>query len=156
MWMTWIAIIGTVLTAIGTTVTLIQARRVRRYREQIAFDLRKIRLSEVAGHLRRAQDEGRKLIAPIQKKLRRGIDDLTIVSDIQFSIDSALGLIALVGSDADIRDTILKAQEALRNYQDPASTETSKEKNIQKHYRLIQDAISMCRGRIVKLEVEAR
>jgi hypothetical protein len=53
-----ISIIGTLLTAIGTAVTLWQASKVRRYRQQIAFDLRKIHLSEVRELLRGAQDEG--------------------------------------------------------------------------------------------------
>ena len=60
-----ITIGGTVLTAIGTGVTLRQASRVKAYRDQIAFDLRKIHLSEVGELLRRAQDEGRKLLSQV-------------------------------------------------------------------------------------------
>ncbi|WP_231880450.1 hypothetical protein, partial [Alcanivorax sp. HI0083] len=57
-----ITIAGTVLTAIGTGVTVWQASKVKSYRDQIAFDLRKLHLSEVAELLKRAQDEGRKLL----------------------------------------------------------------------------------------------
>jgi hypothetical protein len=58
-----ITIAGTCLTALGTAVTIWQALKVKAYREQIAFDLRKIHLSEIGELLRRAQDEGRKLLS---------------------------------------------------------------------------------------------
>lgn len=46
---TWI---GTMLTAIGTVVTVWQAEKVKCYKEQVAFGLRKISISEAGEILR--------------------------------------------------------------------------------------------------------
>lgn len=66
-----ISIIGVVLTAIGTGVTLWQASQVRKYRDQIAHDVRRIRLAEIVETLRLAQAETRKIITPLTQA-RRG------------------------------------------------------------------------------------
>ena len=153
----WVTIISAILTAIGTGVTLFQARRVRKYRSQIAFDIRKLRLSEVRDYLRHAQDEARKLITPLIpiKQLRRGQDELLILHRIQSSIDNALNFMDLSGGDADIREKVVQAQAALRDYQKTASSEEQQEK-LQRHHELIQDAISLCRQRIMHLDRERR
>src|SRR5882724_116660 len=85
-------------TAIGTAITLWQASKVRRYRQQIAFDLRKIHLSEVRELLRGAQDEGRKLLSHVQQ-LNRGKSVLAITDNIQAYIDRSLNLLHLSGPD---------------------------------------------------------
>lgn len=148
----WITIFGTILTAIGTAVTVWHAVRVRNYREQIAFDLRKIRLSETREHLRRAQDESRRLLTPL-KPLRRGADEAAIIHAIQVNIDNALNLLNMGGSDADVRRTIVDAQNALRGFQEGPDRDRQE---LARHYDLIQDAISLCRERIVKLDQVSR
>ena len=107
-----ISIIGTLLTAIGTAITLWQASKVRRYRQQIAFDLRKIHLSEVRELLRRfAQDEGRKFLSHVQQ-LNRGKNVLAITDNIQAYIDRSLNLLHLSGPDSDIaRENIAHTQK---------------------------------------------
>ncbi|NBC15857.1 MAG: hypothetical protein GVY18_00925 [Bacteroidetes bacterium] len=153
----WITVLGTLLTAIGTSVTLLQARKVRKYRSQIAFDLRKLRLSEVQGDLRDALNEVRKLITPLVpiEQLKRGQDERLILHRIQSRIDNALNFMDLSGGDADIRGKISQAQLALRDYQKATSPEQQQE-NLQRHHELIQNAISLCRQRIMHLDQERR
>lgn len=153
----WITVLGTLLTAIGTSVTLLQARKVRKYRSQIAFDLRKLRLSEVQGDLRDALNEVRKLITPLVpiEQLKRGQDERLILHRIQSRIDNALNFMDLSGGDADIRGKISQAQLALRDYQKATSPEQQQE-NLQRHHELIPNAISLCRQRIMHLDQERR
>ena len=145
-----ITIGGTILTAIGTGVTLWQASKVKAYREQIAFDLRKIHLSEVSELLKGAQDEGRKLLSQVQQ-LNRGKSIIPITDSIQSYIDKSVNLIHLNGPDADLRNQILESQTKLRDFQ---RTEDSEEKKqcVSDMHALIQDSISMCKERITNLE----
>ncbi|MEE2001406.1 hypothetical protein QWY20_08065 [Alkalimonas sp. MEB108] len=145
-----ITIGGTVLTAIGTVVTLWQASKVKAYRDQIAFDLRKIHLSEVGELLRRAQDEGRKLLSQVQQ-LNRGKSMISIADDIQSYIDKSLNLLHLNGPDTDIRNQIIASQEKLRNFQSTHDV-SKKRRFVSDMHTLIQDSISMCKERISNLE----
>ncbi|WP_048608557.1 MULTISPECIES: hypothetical protein [Providencia] len=145
-----ITIGGTALTAIGTGVTLWQASRVKAYRDQIAFDLRKIHLSEVGELLRRAQDEGRKLLSQVQQ-LNRGKSMISIADDIQSYIDKSLNLLHLNGPDSDIRNKIIGSQEKLRNFQTTQDVDEKKQ-CVSDMHTLIQDSISMCKERISNLE----
>ena len=144
-----LTLIGTVLTALGTGVTLFEAWRVRTYREQIALDLRKIRLSEVADHLRSAQDGARQLVTPIEE-LKRGRGEREAIHRVQSAIDNALNLLNISGDDSDVRDKIVDAQNSLRSFQN-ADPGDEKDQAISKHHSEIQEAISLCRERINKL-----
>lgn len=145
-----ITVAGTILTAIGTGVTLWQASKVKAYREQIAFDLRKIHLSEVGELLKRAQDEGRKLLSQVQQ-LNRGKSIITITDSIQSYIDKAVNLIHLSGPDADLRSQILDSQTKLREFQ-RTQDEEEKKQCVSDMHALIQDSISMCGERVSNLE----
>jgi hypothetical protein len=146
-----ISIIGTLLTAIGTAVTLWQASKVRRYRQQIAFDLRKIHLSEVRELLRGAQDEGRKLLSHVQQ-LNRGKSILTITENIQAYIDHSLNLLHLSGPDSDLREKILSAQTHLRGFQN-SSNENEKRQCVSDMHAVIQDTISLGQERVTVMEM---
>lgn len=146
----FITIAGTVLTAIGTAVTLWQASKVKAYREQIAFDLRKIHLSEIGEFLRRAQDEGRKLLSQVQQ-LNRGKSMISITDDIQSYIDKSLNLLHLSGPDTDLRNQILASQEKLRDFQKTDDVNEKKQCVSDMHI-IIQDSISMCKERVGNLE----
>lgn len=145
-----ITIVGTSLTAIGTGVTLWQASKVKAYRAQIAFDLRKIHLSEVSELLKRAQDEGRKLLSQVQQ-LNRGKSVLTITDSIQSYIDKSVNLLHLSGPDSDLRGRILESQEKLRGFQKTKDVE-EKTQCVSDMHSLIQDSISMCKERVSNLE----
>ena len=147
---TIITISGTILTAIGTGVTLWQASKVKAYREQIAFDLRKIHLSEIGEFLRRAQDEGRKLLSQVQQ-LNRGKSMISITDDIQSYIDRSLNLLHLSGPDTDLRKRILESQEKLRDFQQTDDPD-EKKRCVSDMHIIIQDSISMCKERISTLE----
>jgi hypothetical protein len=145
-----IAIAGTILTVIGTGVTLWQASKVKAYREQIAFDLRKIHLSEVSELLKRAQDEGRKLLSQVQQ-LNRGKSMITITDSIQSYIDKSVNLLHLSGPDLDLREQILDSQTKLRDFQ--KTTDVAEQKQcVSDMHALIQDSISMCKERVSNLE----
>lgn len=149
-WDMFITIVGTVLTAIGTAITLWQASKVRTYREQIAFDLRKIHLSEIGEFLRRAQDEGRKLLSEVHQ-LNRGKSMISITDDIQSYIDKSLNLLHLSGPDTDLRKQILASQGKLRDFQQTNDINQKKQCVSDMHI-IIQDSISMCKERISNLE----
>ncbi|WP_421284745.1 hypothetical protein [Aeromonas veronii] len=146
----FITIAGTILTAIGTGVTLWQASKVKAYREQIAFDLRKIHLAEVGDLLKHAQDEGRKLLSQVQQ-MNRGKSIITITDSIQSYIDKAVNLIHLGGPDADLRSQILGSQAKLREFQH-SQDDDEKKQCVSDMHTLIQDSISMCGERISNLE----
>lgn len=145
-----ITIVGTCLTALGTAVTIWQALKVKAYREQIAFDLRKIHLSEIGELLRRAQDEGRKLLSQVQQ-LNRGKSMISITDDIQSYIDKSLNLLHLSGPDTDLRKQILDSQGKLRDFQKTDDVDKKKQCVSDMHI-IIQDSISMCKERISNLE----
>jgi hypothetical protein len=141
---------GTVITVIGTVITIWQALKVKAIRKQIAFDLRKIHLSEVGEFLRRAQDEGRKLLTHVQQ-LSRGKSTISITSEIQSNIDKSLNLLHLTGPDSDLRGQIISSQEKLREFQKTDDSEAQKQYASDMH-TLIQDSISMCKERVSNLE----
>ena len=143
----WLTIISTVITVIGTGVTLRQAQQVRSYGKRIASDLRKINLYEVAEALRRAQDEGRRLLTQVNQ-LNRGRSLPDIHEAMQSQIDRALHLLPMHGLDSDIRKIVVSAQDRLRESQ--ASDEAEKRRDaVSEMHANIQDAVSLAKERIV-------
>jgi len=140
-----ISIIAAGLTAIGTSVTLWQASKVKKYRSQIAFDLRKIHLSEISDLLKKAQDECRRLLREVHQ-LNRGRSMLTVVDLIQSYIDKSVNLIHLSGPDSDVRSQIKNIQTKLREFQNATDPNIRKQFVYEMH-ELIQDSISMCKER---------
>ena len=146
-----ITIIGTILTCIATTITIIQAIKVKSYKDQITFDLRKIHLVEITDSLKRAQEEGRKLITQFDP-LNRGKNITSISENIQGYIDNALNFIHLKGSDTDIRDKIIEAQLKLRNSQKADKQEVRRD-CVSEMHTYIQEAISLSKERVVTLQI---
>ena len=143
-------IVGTLLTAIGTGVTIWQAKKVKKYREQIAFDLRKIRITEISEYLKRAQDEGRKLLTQVQQ-LNRGKSEMAITEAIQGYIDNSLNLLPLKGTDYDIREQIINIQTKLRAFQNANANDKSIcASDMHTH---IQESVSLCKERVGDLEL---
>ncbi len=119
-------LVGTILTGIGTAVTLWQASKVKKYSDKIAFDIRKLHLSEVSEHLKKAQDDGRKLLSHMQQ-MSRGKNTVPICSSIQTHIDNSLNLLHLNSPDADVREKILNIQSELRKFQNTTDDNEKKE-----------------------------
>lgn len=142
-------IIGTILTALGTGITIWHARKVKKYREQIAYDLRKIRISEISEYLKRAQDEGRKLLTQVQQ-LNRGKSEIAITEMIQGYIDNSLNLLPLAGADNDIRQKINVIQTKLRDFQ--TADAVNKSTCASDMHTHIQEAVSLCKERVGNLE----
>jgi hypothetical protein len=147
----YITIFGTIITVIGTGVTLWQAYKVKSYSKRIAYDLRKIHLSEVIDNLKRAQDEGRKLISQVVQ-LKRGKNNTTISENIQKHIDYALNLIHVNGSDNDVRNKILEAQFKFRDFQS-SEDQVVRETCVSEMHALIQETVSLSKERILTLEI---
>ncbi len=99
--------------------------------------------------MKRAQDEGRKLITQIQK-LDRGKNVIVITETIQGYIDSSLNLLPLTGTDNDVRVKILNAQTELRDFQNTTNNKNECVSNMHSH---IQDSISLCKARVSNLEI---
>ena len=143
-------VIGTLLTVLGTVVTIWHAIKVKKYREQIAFDLRKIRISDISEYLKRAQDEGRKLLTQVQQ-LNRGKSEIVITEMIQSYIDNSLNLLPLEGADSDIRQKINNIQDKLRNFQN--SNPDDKSTCASDMHSHIQESVSLCKERVGNLEL---
>ncbi len=147
---TYITIIGTAITAIGTGVTLWQASKVKSYGKQIKFDLRKIHLYEICDFLVRSQDECRKLLSQ-DPQLNRGKNMISIIDNMQSYIDKSLNHLHLNGPDSDLRDIILSSQNSLRDFRDTIDSSAQRRFASEMHIT-IQDSISMCKERISNLE----
>lgn len=137
---TWI---GTILTAIGTGVTLWQAAKVKKYKEQVAFDLRKISIAEAGELLRRGQEDCRKLLTSGS----RGQSNATICSSVQEKLDYSLNRFSQKNEDQDIKDKLTKANQALHNVRNNISIS----QNASDLHSIIQQAITLCNERISEI-----
>lgn len=146
----FISIVGAIVTVIGTIVTLWQASKVKDYRKQIELDVRKISLSEVRDFLKRAQDEGRKLISGMQQNTR-GLNAFSIINELQSCIDQSISILHLEGPDSDLRTLISDFQKKLISFQSLSDTE-EKKKILYEMHELGQNIISTCNHRITGIE----
>ena len=146
-----ITTIGAILTMIGTAVTIWQASKVKSYRRQISFEIRKIRLSEISEIFRRSQDEVRKLCSD-QPQLGRGKNYPEITNIIQSYIEQALHRLPLNGPDSDVRNKIVSAQDKLRNLKyNSGGNRSGPAESLQDS---VQEIISLCQGKISPTEQE--
>jgi hypothetical protein len=136
---TWI---GTLLTALGTGITIWQARQVKKYKDQVAFDLRKVSLAEVGELLRRAQEDCRKLL----KSGGRGQSISVICDSIQEKIDFALNRFNQKDKDVDIKEKLINANKLLALIRQSNSVIQSSHEL----HEIIRDAISSCNERITE------
>ena len=137
---TWI---GTILTAVGTLVTLWQAGKVKRYRDQVAFNFRKISISEAGEILRRAQEDCRKLL----KSGSRGQSNSNVCDSIQEKIDHALNRFTQKDHDQDIKEKLNQANSILHKIRGAESIDV----NSSSLHVVIQEAITSCNERISEI-----
>ena len=144
-----ITIIGTVLTAIGTFVTLYQSARVKRLKNEILEDVNRVNLVEVYELLKSAQIDTRKILFP-SSQIARGSKVDEVISSIQKNIDESLCLINLDEKDRDLRTKVINAQTKLRDYS-KGSGVTYKENCINEFHILLQDSISLTKTKANKI-----
>lgn len=137
---TWI---GTILTAIGTAVTLWQARKVKHYKDQVAFDLRKISISEAGEILRRGQEDCRKLL----KSGGRGQSITNICDSVQERLDQARNRFNQKSQDMDIKEKLTSANSLLHEVRQGNNTS----QNISDLHVVFQEAIQLCNERLMEI-----
>ena len=138
--LTWI---GTGLTAIGTFVTLWQAGRVKKYKDQVAFDLRKLSISEAGEILRRGQEDCRKLL----KSGGRGQSTVNICDLVQERLDQALNRFNQKDHDQDIKEKLISANGLLHEIR---SGQEIGQKSGELHI-LLQEAVLLCNERLMEI-----
>lgn len=137
---TWV---GTILTAIGTAVTLWQAGKVKRYKDQVAFDLRKISISEAGEILRRGQEDCRKLL----KSGGRGQSMTNICDSVQERLDHALNRFNQKEQDLDIREKLSSAHALLHEVRQGNNAS----QNSNNLHIVLQEAIQLCNERLMEI-----
>ncbi len=137
---TWV---GTILTAIGTAVTLWQAKKVKRYKDQVAFDIRKISISEAGELLRRGQEECRKLL----KSGGRGQSITNICDSVQERLDQAMNRFNQKSQDQDIKEKLSLANTLLHEIR--LGNNTSQ--NSSALHVSIREAIQLCNERLMEI-----
>jgi hypothetical protein len=84
--MDWISIIGAILSAVGAAITIWQALKVRKYRDEILQDRTKMLLVDIIGLAKKTRDECRKIITPAGKPIR-GVDQQQVINLIRDCLD---------------------------------------------------------------------
>lgn len=92
--MYYLNILGVILTAIGTCVTIWQACKAKKaanlaktYRDEVARDRCKMALIELLPNTKRVREECRKIMKPASGKPMRGVDPQIIINKIQDFIE---------------------------------------------------------------------
>lgn len=73
-WELSLTILGTIVTIIGTGITIVQAKRVREYREEIRVDRLKVFLIESITASEAIKKASRNLRTPVNREFARGFD----------------------------------------------------------------------------------
>lgn len=140
--------VGTIITTIGTLVTLYMAYKAKSYKDQIAVDLRRLNLLEALDFLKRAQDNSRKLLNHINKNIR-GTNRDQIIDKIQENIDRSLMCIDPDGPDSGLREIILNAQDELIEIRKTNSINISE--SVKQLHFLIQESVIATKSKSQKL-----
>lgn len=145
---------STGVTLISMGLTIWMSRDVKKIRDQIAVDIRRVNLTHASRSLEKTLAEIRKLQDSTAAN-SRGRGRASLLDAVQAQFDVALMQIDLNGPDSDVRGVISNAQtklQQLRTEQDDAvcATITSEMQS------LIQDAVSLLNGRSLKLEGKAQ
>lgn len=134
-----ITLLGTILTAIGTGITIYQVSRVRKYKEEIHRDVLKVNTFEAIDILKIIQSESRKILFVSQNKFRGAHVD-EILQSIQKNIDDVL-LLLDPDNNTDIVNKINDAQKKLISFRS-AQNNDQKLELISDFYYSIQNIIS--------------
>lgn len=149
-----LTIVGTVVTLVGTGVTVWQASKAREYKEQIKFDVRKINLASVSERLKRAQEEIRRLPTSSQSTAR-GVRPNELIKNTREHFDVALGTLDANGPDASARTKLVAAQNNLNSYELSWNAGDVKPQCAHELQAQVQDVISILGSTIFKLEGKA-
>ena len=81
------SIVGAIFSVIGAIVAIRQARKARKYKDELLRDRKKMLLIDVFGLARRARDECGKMLPTGSKRARRGVDSQQAISSIRECLD---------------------------------------------------------------------
>lgn len=137
-----ITIIGTVLTAIATFVTIYYSFVVRKYKKEILADINRVNFIKVSEILKNIQNETRKLLYP-KSPLTRGRKNDEVITAIQKYIDESLAIINLDEGDGNLRQKIIDAQQILRKF---IKSDNNKEELISDFHSITQNCISIAKS----------
>lgn len=135
--LTWLS---SIITVISMLITIWQACKVKTYKQQVLFDLRKIAIYEAGEYLRRAQEDCRKLL----HSSRRGQNDLKACDMIQEYIDRARNRFNQKNSDIDIKQLLDKINQELRCIRGSSGS-------FDKLYEYLQAVTMLCSERIIEI-----
>lgn len=148
---TWI---GTIITIIGTGITIWQAALARSYKNQIRIDIRKLSILRSAERLRRALDFIRKLPSK-SSSVPRGAKPESLVEPVKECFDEVLGVLPVGGEDKDIREKVQEAQTHLTTYETALSTQQISPELTAPIQRSVQEAVSKATQRSLLIEGKA-
>lgn len=149
-----VSIVGTVVTLLGTAITIWQTTQARSYKNQIKFDIRKINLVNVNERLKRAQDEIRRLPTSSQS-MPRGIRPNELIQKIREQFDIALSNLDATGPDAAIRGLLVQGQDNLNAYEISWNGGNPSALNVHELQGKVQDAVASLSTTIYQLEGKA-
>lgn len=149
-----VTIIGTLVTLLGMGITIWQALQVRKYRDQIKSDVRKINLTGVSERLKRAQEDIRRLPTSSQS-IPRGVRPTELIRATREHFDLALGTLDANGPDRGTRSLLAVAQNSLNLYEISWNSGTINPACAHELQEKIQDAVSQLGSTIYKLEGKA-
>jgi len=148
-----ISIVSTAITIVSMLLTIWMARGVRKIRDQIATDIRRINLTHASRNLEKTLLDIRKL-QDSSSSNSRGRGKATTLDSIQSQFDAALMQLDMEGPDADIRKLISSAQNNLQKIRSESNAADC-EPITAELQSIIQDAVSTLNGRSLRLEGKA-
>lgn len=145
-----ISLASTVVTILSMGITLIAALRVKKTKDQISLDIRRLNLTNSSRSLERTLVEVRKLLVePVSSARGRG--RVSLIDSIQAQFDSVLMQIDLDGPDADVRGLVVEAQARLLCLRSKSDQEICNRLTSELQ-SFVQDSVSRLNGRYLRLE----
>lgn len=84
-----LSFLGVILSGLGAIIALWQARKAKKYRDEIIQDRTKILLIDTIGIARKARDECRKIITQVGKPVR-GVDQQEVINTIRDCLEKVM------------------------------------------------------------------
>lgn len=146
-----ITIGGSIITLLGTAITIWQTLQAKSYKDQIIIDTRKIKLNLVIESLKKAQHEIRDFPTSINQ-LPRGMKFNELIKKTREHFDAALGTLELSGPDGKTRELLGEAQKKLNSYEISYTEGNLAAKDVHDLQAKMQDVISNLSRMVFQLE----
>ena len=144
----FITVFGALITILGAIFTLDQAKKSKRYLDQIKVDVEKVSLMRITESLYRCQEDVRKLPRD-QTNVPRGFKIKDALERIWPHFDHILSSHVLSGSNEAIRQKVIEAQGHLRSYERNNNQPAIDPFNVQ---CLLQESLSEINSKVFKLD----